>query len=191
MQQTALQLPAGAVLVLDVRGQQHNMQQPHSMQQPHVPSNTNHDLASSLQTCRDLCRHHRLNYIFDSGVSIPFEADYRTIVLSNHTTCKLLPCTMTVQWSHCCNDDDNNNNKYIGTLSSFLSDVAGDGGMSSPALLPALREYLQQCRCGQQYPNNNSNIGLDKAVLVVAQNDFLAVAACLVNTREKPTFTDG
>ena len=51
----------------------------------------------------------------------------------------------------------------------------GDGGMStsSPALLLALREYLQQCRRGQQHPNNTCNIGLDKAVLTVAQGDFL------------------
>lgn len=127
-----LQLPAGSVLLLDAR---------------HLPRRfLSPQRVANLQLLQGLCRQHQLPYTFDGGVSLPFEADYRIVVLSTPATHELLPCTLTVQWNG---------------LSPCALPTGDDDDLA------AVRDYLQRCR-GQHI-----SIGLDPAVLAHAQQDFL------------------
>lgn len=166
LSQTALQLPAGSVLVLDIRHLP-----PSNRLSPQYLSSRQW---TNWQTIRDLCRHHRIQYSFEGGMRIPFDADYRIIVVSNDdvaiaNTMSPLSCALNVQWQH--------------AMDSL--EAVGDFGKPQSVTdqtLSNLREYLRQCR--QSLPiepttiNTGSiaapkNVKLAPVVLERAQSDFL------------------
>jgi hypothetical protein len=93
MKSSALQLPAGSTLIVDVRKYDKNTKDNNAATQE-IPNyeNPNHP----LYAIRHICRYFQLPYKFDGGIEIPFLADYRVIVISNPKTQHLIPCTMTI-----------------------------------------------------------------------------------------------
>jgi Mini-chromosome maintenance replisome factor len=139
--QAPLQLPPGSVVVLDVTRFQSGRLSAHQMR--------------NWQVLQNLCTGHRIPYRFDGDVEIPFEADYRVLVLSSRSTHKLLPCTLTARIpssaSTCMMDNsctkNNDNNDIVDSIA-------------------VLKQMLQRCR-------TIGNVGLEDSVLERAQRDFL------------------
>ena len=98
MKSSALQLPAGSTLMIDVRqysgGGRDTTDTHHDDTMTNVANyeNPNHP----LYALRHICRYFQLPYKFDGGIEIPFLADYRVIVLSNPSTQHLIPCTVSI-----------------------------------------------------------------------------------------------
>jgi Mini-chromosome maintenance replisome factor len=85
LRSTALQQPAGTLFIVDVRNW--NAESGNHRDDAHHP----------FHSLRQICRHHLLQYMFDGGMQIPFEADYRVLVLSNAMSQHLIPCTLAMQ----------------------------------------------------------------------------------------------
>jgi hypothetical protein len=101
-------------------------------------------LRSSPERIQQLVSSHRLAYHFEGGIQIPFEADYRVIVLS--TAQHNPPCTLRVAWR----------------AASAGVTASGDD------VAPLLREALAWARSGA-----TTNIALSPEVLQQAENDFV------------------
>jgi Mini-chromosome maintenance replisome factor len=141
LRSTALQQPAGTMLIVDVRNWKAES------------SNDIHreDADHPFHSLRQICRHHMLQYIFEGGMQIPFEADYRVLVLSNAMTQHLVPCTSTMQLPSSC----------VGNLKRDWSTLL------DPLLIP-IRADLQRNRsyCA------NRIIHLDDSVIESSQQEF-------------------
>jgi hypothetical protein len=108
------------------------------------------DVLTALQ---ELTFGHRLQYTFEGGIRIPFEADLRIIVLSTADGNKLLPCTLQVKCEPEIMELTNIEHEKLAVVRSMLAAARGNNANSSQA------------------PHNN--IGLSKEVLDRAQRDFV------------------
>jgi Mini-chromosome maintenance replisome factor len=146
LRQTALQLPAGSIVLLDIR-----KVPSHSLS----PAYLSPRQWANWQTIVQLCRQHRIHYTFEGGVRIPFEADYRIIVLSTVQNAHLLPCALTVQWD---------TEQDAATTTPLEFDHSTDVDKSK---LCAIRGYLSRCL------SQTFNVALSPDLLEHAQADFL------------------
>jgi Mini-chromosome maintenance replisome factor len=146
LRQTALQLPAGSVLLLDIRK---------LPAQSLSPAYLSPRQWANWQTYVEMCRQHRVHYTFEGGVRIPFEADYRIIVLSTVQNAHLLPCALTVQWDA----------EQDATVTLMESGHSAE--VDTASKLCAIRGYLSRCR------SQTGNIALTPDLLERAQADFL------------------
>jgi len=92
-----LQLPKGSVLLINYPRPYLGMSNNGS---PDVhfknwSEKENCEKLESIQTMLDeLLQHHRISYRFEGGVMIPFDADYRVIIVTTQT--QNVPCTLSV-----------------------------------------------------------------------------------------------
>jgi hypothetical protein len=101
----------------------------------------------TLQALQELCSAHKIQYTFDGGFQIPFEADIRIIVLSV-SKCADLACTLQVR----CNPG---------------VPIAED-----LTRLEQVRSFLSVCR-RHGVEEMHNNIGFEPSVMVKAQEDFI------------------
>jgi hypothetical protein len=137
LQPTPLQLPAGSLVILDIRGL--------------GPGKLSTRQVQNLRNLQELCATHRLSYTFDGGIRIPFEADYRIIVLSDARTYKLLSCHLTVQ-------------------NTFAAIAPHDNHASSATSATSITASRQRLASNRR---QIGNIQLSSSVLERAQQDFL------------------
>jgi Mini-chromosome maintenance replisome factor len=143
LRSTSLQLPAGSVLIVDIRKWQENTK---------CHTYNHDDVNHLLHSIRQICRHHMLSYKFEGGVQIPFEADYRVLVLSNSVTQHFIPSTLTMQLPS----------------SAFCFSLPNNWSSQLDPLLLPIRSCIQHNRCTV----HNSSIHLDQSVIDRAQQDF-------------------
>ena len=127
-----LQLPSGSVLLV------------------HYPGNNT--ISSSFQAAmHEMVQHHRLPYRFEGGVILPFEADYRIIVVTTQT--QQLPCTISVltklngmtEESQSTNTISNDSACFLReTMARVRANINRDGSKYSFTLSPSLLERAQQ-----------------------------------------------
>jgi hypothetical protein len=108
--------------------------------------------AETLQALQQMTSSHQVPYTFDGGISIPFEADVRVVVISTALTHKLLPCTLQVRC----------------TPNNLTSAAAGK--LLEHEVL-ALRHHLAVAR--RDVTQVGSNVRLPRQLLDRAQADFL------------------
>ncbi len=125
----------------------------------------------------ELVQHHRLPYTFEGDVTIPFEADYRVIIVTTQT--QRLPCSWTVlthkgtgQWRRTAGQAS-----HGGSISDGNNPHEGDHHLRgpSPSAVAALQEALCHARSARGNPcvGTNGNIKLAPSLLEQAQQDFL------------------
>jgi len=133
-----LQLPPGSVLIVHY----------------HEPSlSTNNSGNKSFKAAlHELVQHHRLPYRFQGDVILPFESDYRIIVVTTQT--QQLPCTTTVLAK----------NAGMGPEASSTSDEE---------TVHMLRETLASGRDCADRTGRKSSLKLSSLLLERAQQDFL------------------
>ena len=115
---------------------------------------TSNNLESSKSILHELVRHHKIPYRFEGGVTIPFEADYRVIVVTTQT--QDLPCTLSAL-----------------TRTSSITPaplVASPTKKRECPTKPELRETLAK---GRSLKNRNDALKFSSPLLERAQNDFL------------------
>jgi len=101
----------------------------------------------------ELVKHHRMPYTFEGGVTIPFEADYRVILVTTQT--QEFPCTLSV---------------LAGTGSTAMMTEDSLPPATSPGK-PELREILVNGRAS--FIGNNKSLKFSSTLLEQAQKDFL------------------
>ena len=109
----------------------------------------------------ELLSQHRISYSFEGGVKIPFEADYRIIVVTNNKTRQgLLPCAL------CCtmNDDDHGGGMEDNSASGRFQ-------LDDPMQVQQLKQALSKAR--SSVGSGGNNLRLPRNVLEQAQQDFL------------------
>jgi hypothetical protein len=130
-----LQLPSGSVLLV------------------HYPGGHATTSSSIQEAMHEMVQHHRLPYRFEGDVILPFEADYRVIVVTTQT--QRLPCTISVLTKRHGNTEESqsvnnniNNNKSARLLRETMARSRGninrDGSKNSLTLSPSLLERAQQ-----------------------------------------------
>ena len=115
--------------------------------------NDNNNRETIETVLRELVQHHRLPYRFEGGVEIPFEADYRIIVVT--TQAQELPCTLSVS---------------TGTISSTTTT------MTTTAIPRGseLRKILVRGRMGSHADfSRGDDLKFSSTLLERAQRDFL------------------
>ena len=152
-----LQLPKGSVLLV-------HYPSPRIGSSNVVPNNGskgstqiqtgNNLLESNKSILHELVQHHKLPYRFEGGVTIPFEADYRVIVVTTQT--QDLPCTLSALTS-------------TGSATPAPL-VASPTKRSACPTKPELRELLAK---GRSLKNNKDALKFSSPLLERAQNDFL------------------
>ena len=140
-----LQLPKGSVVLI------------HYPLSTNKKNENNQDDAQRETILRDLVQHHRLPYQFEGGVVIPFEADYRIIVVTTQT--QELPCTLSVLAT-----------TGIGMSSTSSATTTGTETIPSK---PELREILMKGRLGNGSTGNDELKKFSSSFLQRAQKDFL------------------
>ena len=100
---------------------------------------------------RELVQHHRIPYRFEGGVMIPFEADYRVIIVTTQT--QDFPCTLTAL-----------------TRASAATPMAEPSTARRCPTKPELREILVK---GRSLNNNKDSLKFSSVLLERAQRDFL------------------
>ncbi|OEU21135.1 hypothetical protein FRACYDRAFT_259815 [Fragilariopsis cylindrus CCMP1102] len=140
-----LQLPKGSVVLI------------HYPLSTYKKNENNQDDAQRETILRDLVQHHRLPYQFEGGVVIPFEADYRIIVVTTQT--QELPCTLSVLAT-----------TGIGMSSTSSATTTGTETIPSK---PELREILMKGRLGNGSTGNDELKKFSSSFLQRAQTDFL------------------
>jgi len=113
----------------------------------------NNKLQSIQNVLRELVQHHRIPYRFEGGVMIPFEADYRVIIVTTQT--QDLPCTLSALTKTCSN---------TATTTAVLSPTR-----ACPSK-PELREILIKSRSLNYI---NDSLKFSSILLERAQRDFL------------------
>jgi hypothetical protein len=105
----------------------------------------------------ELCAQHRLAYKFEGGMKVPFDADYRIIVVSSSSQQDPLTCTLQL------------------TLNDLVTEDAETTSLfpTNPQTLQELRQALAQGRSQSQSSSTTTNVGLPPSVLEQAQQDFL------------------
>ena len=141
---TPLQLPRGSTLLI------------------HWGNNTN--LSSHEKECLDdLVSQHRLSYTFDGGMQVPFDADYRIIVVKSCQNRNELPCSLKMELSI--------DMELMETMEISCTDGGQDhhtADNSSTMLLSQFRLALAECRFW------GNNIGFQgEGVLKEAEEYFL------------------
>ena len=137
LQSTALQQPAGSLLILDLRDWNASTH----------PDDAHHP----FHAIRQICRHHVLHYMFEGGLKIPFEADYRVLVLSSPMKQPLVPCSLSMQVP------------YLG-----VADIKHNWATLLDPLLIPIRARLQRHRIRSQ----GTTLRLDESVIERSQQDF-------------------
>jgi hypothetical protein len=144
-----LQLPRGSVLLI------------HYPLSTNKKNEKNQDDAQRETILRELVQHHRLPYQFEGGVVIPFEADYRIIVVTTQT--QELPCTLSVLTT-----------TGIGSSSTSSATTTGTGTETETIpSKPELREILMKGRLGNRSTGNDGLKKFSSSFLQRAQKDFL------------------
>jgi len=100
---------------------------------------------------RELVQHHRIPYRFEGGVMIPFEADYRVIIVTTQT--QDFPCTLTAL-----------------TRTPTATPMAEPSTTRRCPTKPELREILVK---GRSLNNNKDSLKFSSILLERAQRDFL------------------
>jgi hypothetical protein len=138
------QLPRGSTIVIRYDGNYHNIKDDDG-------DDNGHGYNTNTLLLDDLLRQHSISYSFEGGMKIPFDADYRIIVVTNAGV--RLPCTL------CCtiNDSINNNNNNNNINDRFSFDQRQ---------LETLKQALSRAR-------SVGNITLPRMVLEQAQHDFI------------------
>jgi len=131
---TPWQLPKGATIVIryDDNDEDDGNEDEH-----------HHYISNKDPMLHDLVSQHLISYSFEGGMKIPFEADYRIIVVTNDTRSRL-PCTL------CCTINGHDEDRFK------LDTVQ----------MKSLREAISRARV-------TGNIPLAREVLEQAQKDFL------------------
>jgi Mini-chromosome maintenance replisome factor len=165
MQSSALQLPSGSTLIVDVRSMMGN-NDPSMDANDMKPNydNPNH----TLYAIRQVCRYFQLSYRFDGGVEIPFLADYRVIVVSDTTTQHLVPCTITIPPIHV-PGPSSIVKATASTNSKSFSLIQKHSDKFDASMLAPLRDRLRKCR---SYSTTTTVMRLQDAVIERAQQDF-------------------
>jgi hypothetical protein len=156
LQPCPLQLPKGSVLLIHCPPPCTSMGNSEN-QNGHTKSgseNKDRNQLESVQTViRELAQHHRIPYKFEGGVMIPFEADYRVIIVTTQT--QDLPCTLTA-------------------LTKTSSTTATPVAMSPKTLRcptkPELREILLR---GRSLNSSNDSFRFSSILLEQAQKAFV------------------
>jgi Mini-chromosome maintenance replisome factor len=163
---TEWQLPKGSTIVLNV-----------SSLDNVVSGNGGGKLSSNvLKVLQTLTYGHTIQYTFDGGVRIPFEADVRVIVISTNSTKDLLPCMLQLRCDSknsnitCMMSDDDNNNDDEDDFEIEVDDMLPS---KRREILLELRQILAMCRQTKLDGSNNNNIQLSRQLLERAQQDFV------------------
>ena len=107
---------------------------------------------NSIQTIlSELVQHHKVQYRFEGGMMIPFEADYRVIVVTTQT--QKLPCTLSA---------------LTKTASSTATPMA-----SSTTECTTKSEFREMLVKGRSFENSNRSLTFSSTLLEQAQQDFL------------------
>ncbi|VEU38525.1 unnamed protein product [Pseudo-nitzschia multistriata] len=102
----------------------------------------------------ELVKHHRIPYRFEGGVMIPFEADFRVILVTTQT--QEFPCTLSV---------------LTGTGSTMMTE---DLSLLSPVTSKTKLELRESLANGRSVATKNgSPMKFSSAILEQAQKDFL------------------
>lgn len=172
-----LQLPAGSVVLV--------------LYNPTVSGNSSRnsstvgdgDVMTVKTVLHELVQHHRLPYTFEGNVTIPFEADYRVIIVTTQTQC--LPCSWTVFTnkgaSHGRRTTGPARNGGVGSAANIQEQdnhyhtLMESSSSSSSSTVIALREALclARNRGNSSIGNIRSGIRLNPSLLERAQQDFL------------------
>lgn len=112
----------------------------------------------------ELCAQHHLAYKFEGGMKVPFDADYRIIVVSSSSSYlqNTIPCTLQLKMNDMVAAEDAETTTMFPTSTEILQE---------------LRRALAQGRSHTGGTSNgtttDSNVGLPPSVLEQAQQDFL------------------
>jgi len=159
LQPCPLQLPKGSVLLvyppppsIPVRtdGSGHGLGNTRN-------STHNNKLESIRAVIRELVQHHRIPYGFEGGVTIPFEADYRVIVVTTQT--QDYPCTISAL----------TRTRSSTPMATSPPSVSSPSTRSCPTK-PTLREILAR---GRSLDTNHDALKFSSILLERAQRDFL------------------
>jgi Mini-chromosome maintenance replisome factor len=133
------QLPKGSTLVIR-----------------HDPNNNNNNNFKTDELLDELLQQHRISYTFEGGMTIPFEADYRIIVVTmKPTTADALSATSPLLPSTLC-----------WTINEDNKDLFATGSLLETFRIKALKQALSRAR-------SLGNIILPRAVLEQAEHDFI------------------
>eukprot|EP00536_Pseudo-nitzschia_multiseries_P002931 jgi/Psemu1/301683/fgenesh1_kg.41_\ len=110
---------------------------------------------SVLAAIHELVQHHRVPYRFEGGVRIPFEADYRIILVTTQT--RAFPCTLSAVTGSVCSS------AMVTDDEPSLPPAKGSAG-------PELRELLVN---GRSAMRNHCSLQFSTPLLERAQKDFL------------------
>ena len=114
---------------------------------------TNKNLESIQTILSELVQHHRIPYRFEGGVTIPFEADYRVIVITTQT--QELPCTLSALTS---------------TGAATPTPLASTPKKATCRTKPDLRQILVR---GRSLNSSKDDLKFSPLLLERAQKDFL------------------
>ena len=151
-----LQLPKGSVLLINYPRSYVGMRNngTHDVQFKNDSEKGNFDKLESIQTVlHELLQHHRISYRFEGGVMIPFDADYRVIIVTTQT--QNVPCTLSALTT---------------ASSSTATPVEESSNTRTCPTKPDLRQILIS---GRSLSSNNNFLKFSSIVLERAQRDFL------------------
>jgi len=142
-----LQLPAGSTVIINVGAESSLLEE------------------QSLHVLQKLTERHSVLFEFE-GTQIPFEGDFRIVVVSTSQTMDLLPCSLQVAYqpSTACGGHVN------------MSDLELSHVSTSDLNLSHVRDALlhaRSSRLGVEKKNAGTNVALSRAVLDRAQEDFI------------------
>ena len=96
---------------------------------------------SNINVLTELVSQHRIPYVFEGGMRVPFEADYRTIVITSHKT-QRLPCTLYLNGE---NTGISISGNILPTLRSLYNrKVLSNIGLPTEVLEKAQDDFLQR-----------------------------------------------
>ena len=155
-----LQLPRGSVLLVHYppshTNNANNNDRPQNSSRSKGGSeirnnNNNNNMESIL---RELVQHHKIPYRFEGGMTIPFEADYRVIVVTTQT--QELPCTLSAL-----------------TRTGAATPSPLSASPSKRRLCPTKPELRDILAKGRSLKNTNDGLKFSSLLLERGQKEFL------------------